>query len=93
MSAHPDADSGDDYFVAGQTFVLRVGAGYPRGRTGNRGPVVPSNGTVGSEFTGLFFDIRNPNRAFVNIQHPASGVDRLIEISASPQFERGSKKQ
>jgi secreted PhoX family phosphatase len=37
-----------------------------------------SNGTIGSEFTGLYFDFRNPNRAYVNIQHPASGVARLI---------------
>ena len=50
-----------------------------------------SNGTVGSEFTGLYFDLRNPNRAYVNIQHPDSGVDRLIEISASPQYQRGNK--
>jgi uncharacterized protein len=50
-----------------------------------------SNGTQGSEFTGLYFDLRNPNRAFVNIQHPASGVDRLIEISASPQYPQGNK--
>jgi secreted PhoX family phosphatase len=48
-----------------------------------------SNGTQGSEFTGLYFDIRNPNRAYVNIQHPASGIDRLIEISASPQYQWG----
>ena len=47
-----------------------------------------SNGTVGSEFTGLYFDLRNPNRAFVNIQHPASGVDRLIEITADPHFKK-----
>ena len=50
-----------------------------------------SNGTVGSEFTGLYFDWRNPNLAYVNIQHPESGVDRLIEISASPQYQRGNK--
>jgi hypothetical protein len=50
-----------------------------------------SNGTIGSEFTGLYFDFRNPNRAYVNIQHPASGVDRLIEISAAPHLERGNK--
>jgi hypothetical protein len=43
-----------------------------------------SNGTQGSEFTGLYFDIRNPTRAYVNIQHPASGNDRLMEIWASP---------
>lgn len=41
-----------------------------------------SNGTQGSEFTGLYFDLRRPNRAYVNIQHPASGVDRLIAILA-----------
>jgi len=50
-----------------------------------------SNGTVGSEFTGLYFDLRNPNRAYVNIQHPDSGVDRTIEIVASPNLERGNK--
>ena len=51
-----------------------------------------SNGTAGSEFTGLYFDWRNPNRAFVNIQHPSSGVDRLIQISTSPNFEAGNKR-
>ena len=50
-----------------------------------------SNGSQGSEFTGLYFDLRNPNSAFVNIQHPASGIDRLIEISASPQFQQGNR--
>jgi secreted PhoX family phosphatase len=50
-----------------------------------------SNGTVGSEFTGLYIDKRRPNRAYVNIQHPSSGVDRLIEISADPHAEAGSK--
>ncbi|HYN06194.1 MAG TPA: alkaline phosphatase PhoX [Vicinamibacterales bacterium] len=48
-----------------------------------------SNGTQGSEFTGLYFDFRHPNTAYVNIQHPSSGVDRLIEISASPKFQKG----
>lgn len=43
-----------------------------------------SNGTPGSEFTGLYFDPFNPNRAWVNIQHPASGNDRMIELTASP---------
>lgn len=43
-----------------------------------------SNGAVGSEFTGLYFDLRNPNRAYVNIQHPQSGVDRTIEITTQP---------
>jgi hypothetical protein len=40
-----------------------------------------SNGTPGSEFTGLYFDPRNKRRAWVNIQHPNSGNDRTIEIT------------
>ena len=40
-----------------------------------------SNGTVGSEFTGLYFDPKNKRRAWVNIQHPGSGNDRTIEIT------------
>jgi uncharacterized protein len=40
-----------------------------------------SNGTVGSEFTGLYFDPNNKRRAWVNIQHPTSGNDRTIEIT------------
>ena len=40
-----------------------------------------SNGTPGSEFTGLYFDPNNKHRAWVNIQHPANGVDRTIEIT------------
>jgi secreted PhoX family phosphatase len=40
-----------------------------------------SNGTSGSEFTGLYFDPFNKRRAWVNIQHPASGNDRTIEIT------------
>jgi secreted PhoX family phosphatase len=40
-----------------------------------------SNGSVGSEFTGLYFDPTNKRRAWVNIQHPASGNDRTIEIT------------
>ncbi len=39
-----------------------------------------SNGTPGSEFTGLYFDPFNKSRAWVNIQHPNSGNDRTIEI-------------
>lgn len=39
-----------------------------------------SNGTPGSEFTGLYFDPRDKRRAWVNIQHPSSGNDRTIEI-------------
>ena len=51
-----------------------------------------SNGTQGSEFTGLYFDLHRPNRAYVNIQHPASGVDRLIEISGAPALARSAKQ-
>jgi secreted PhoX family phosphatase len=50
-----------------------------------------SNGTQGSEFTGLYFDFRQPNTAYVNIQHPSSGVDRLIEVKAAPNYHKGSK--
>jgi secreted PhoX family phosphatase len=50
-----------------------------------------SNGTVGSEFTGLYFDRRKPNVAYVNIQHPSSGVDRTIQIEGSPNLQRGSQ--
>ena len=40
-----------------------------------------SNGTPGSEFTGLYFDPKNKRRAWVNIQHPSSRNDRTIEIT------------
>lgn len=40
-----------------------------------------SNGTLGSELTGLYFDPTNKRRAWVNIQHPSSGNDRTIEIT------------
>ena len=40
-----------------------------------------SNGTPGSEFTGLYFDPTDKRRAWVNIQHPDSGNDRTIEIT------------
>jgi hypothetical protein len=40
-----------------------------------------SNGTTGSEFTGLYFDPTYKRRAWVNIQHPASQNDRVIEIT------------
>jgi len=50
-----------------------------------------SNGAVDSEFTGLYFDLRNPNKAYVNIQHPDSGIDRTIEIMASPNLQMGNK--
>lgn len=40
-----------------------------------------SNGTLGSEFTGLYFDPTDKRRAWVNIQHPTSQNDRTIEIT------------
>jgi hypothetical protein len=40
-----------------------------------------SNGTLGSEFTGLYFDPTNKRRAWVNIQHSDSENDRTIEIT------------
>jgi len=40
-----------------------------------------SNGTQGSEFTGLYFDKFDSNLAYVNIQHPSSGVDRTIQVT------------
>lgn len=46
-----------------------------------------SNGTQGSEFTGLYFDPIKANVAYVNIQHPLSGTDRLIQITAVPEPE------
>jgi hypothetical protein len=30
--------------------------------------------------------------AYVNIQHPSSGVDRLIEISGARQFSKPAKE-
>lgn len=40
--------------------------------------------TAGAEPTGIYFDPFNPSRMFVNVQHPASGLDRTIEITAKP---------
>jgi secreted PhoX family phosphatase len=48
-----------------------------------------SNGTRGSEFTGLYFDPFNRWRAWVNIQHPTSGNDRTIEITIPRAFRDG----
>jgi uncharacterized protein len=42
-----------------------------------------SNGTPGSEFTGLYFDRNDPNKAYVNIQHPTDGNDRMIQLTAT----------
>lgn len=37
--------------------------------------------TKGAESSGLYFDKFRPNVAYVNVQHPDSGVDRTIMIS------------
>lgn len=43
-----------------------------------------SMNTNGAEPTGLYFDPLNPNRAWVNIQHPFSGNDVMLELTAVP---------
>lgn len=48
-----------------------------------------SNGTPGSEFSGLYFDPFHKRRAWVNIQHPNSGVDRTIQLSIPWTREHG----
>lgn len=40
-----------------------------------------SNGTPGSELSGLYFDPTNKRRAWVNVQHPSSTNDRTMEIT------------
>jgi hypothetical protein len=37
--------------------------------------------TVGAESTGLYFDPFKSNTAYINVQHPSSGVDRTIMIT------------
>jgi len=39
--------------------------------------------TAGAESTGLYFSKVNPNLAYVNVQHPTSGVDRTMQITAA----------
>lgn len=61
------------------------------GRDANRDGVAESMArwasmsTLGAEPTGLYFDMFNSRRAFVNVQHPTSGDDRLIELTAVPE--------
>lgn len=40
-----------------------------------------SNGTQGSELTGLYFDRFDSTKAYINVQHPSSGNDRTIMIT------------
>ncbi len=39
---------------------------------------------AGAEPTGLYFDVTNPYVAFVNVQHPSDGIDRMIQLSFTP---------
>lgn len=41
--------------------------------------------TVGAEPTGLYFDKLNANVAYINVQHPSSGNDYLIQVTAVPE--------
>jgi uncharacterized protein len=40
--------------------------------------------TAGAESTGLYFDKFDTNKAYINVQHPADGIDRTIELTAAP---------
>lgn len=46
--------------------------------------------TLGAEPTGLYFDVTNPNVAYVNVQHPSDGIDRLIEFAPTAVPEPAS---
>ena len=52
-----------------------------------------SNGTPGSEFSGLYFDPFRKGRAWVNIQHPSSGNDRTIQIDLHDVGEHAGGKE
>ena len=41
--------------------------------------------SLGAEPTGLYFDITNPSIAYVNVQHPSNGIDRLVQLTAVPE--------
>lgn len=40
-------------------------------------------GTQGAELSGLYFSPFDPNIAYINVQHPTSGNDRMILLDAS----------
>lgn len=46
--------------------------------------------TAGAESTGLYFDKFEPNVAYINVQHPDSGVDRTILLRANRGKHLGS---
>jgi secreted PhoX family phosphatase len=45
--------------------------------------------TQGAESTGLYFDPTRANTAYINVQHPSSGVDRTIMFMVPCQKTRG----
>jgi hypothetical protein len=50
--------------------------------------------TIEAEASGLYFDPFRPNVAYVNVQHPESGVDRTMMITApcgkgKPEHDNG----
>jgi secreted PhoX family phosphatase len=47
--------------------------------------------TVGAEASGLYFDPFNPHLAYINVQHPDSGVDRTFMLMA-PAVTHGEGK-
>jgi secreted PhoX family phosphatase len=58
--------------------------------------------TIGAEATGLYFDPFKPNVAYINVQHPASKVDRTMMLMATckqsdqsnhPGYDYDGKKQ
>lgn len=40
--------------------------------------------TASAESTGLYFDKFDSNKAYINVQHPADGIDRTMELTAAP---------
>ncbi len=44
--------------------------------------------TAGAESTGLYFDKFDPNKAYINVQHPTDGIDRTIMLTATPSAVR-----
>ena len=40
--------------------------------------------TAGAESTGLYFDKFDPNKAYINVQHPTDGIDRTVMLTAAP---------
>jgi len=40
--------------------------------------------TASAESTGLYFDMFDPNKAYINVQHPQDGIDRTIALTATP---------